>query len=99
MGQAQPDLPLQTVASPLSLMYEDDEIETLPNAYDYSIALLARGIMPVLIPVGDDLHVLACRPTCRDSLAQMINPDGDIRDAFMVQACVSLKAAIEEGAL
>ena len=29
----------------------------------------------------------------------MINPDGDTRDAFMVQACVSLKTAIEEGQL
>jgi hypothetical protein len=78
---------------------EDDEVETLPNAYSYAVALLDQGVMPVCIPIGDELHVLACRPTDRESLAQMINPDGDTRDAFMVQACVSLKTAIEEGQL
>lgn len=81
-------------------MYEDDEPEELePSAYAIALALLARGVQPFCISVDDELHIVATQPTDKVSLAQMINSDGNIRDAYMASVMKLVRDALEEEAL
>lgn len=82
-------------------MYEDeDACEKGPelSAYGLAIQLLAAGIQPYLIPIEDDLHVIATKPTDRESLSQLISPDGDTRDGYMVAVMKMVRHGIEEEA-
>jgi formaldehyde-activating enzyme involved in methanogenesis len=78
-------------------MYEDDERE--PSAYAIALSLLSQGAQPYCVVVDDELHVVTTIPTNKVSLAQMINRDGNIRDAYMVGVMKIVRDAVEEGAL
>ena len=68
------------------------------SAYAYAVALLDAGIQPYLIPVDGELHVVACKPTDRGSVSQMINQDGDVRDGYMVCAMGNVRKWVDEEA-
>jgi hypothetical protein len=81
------------------MAYGDDPTEPEATAYAVAIELLSKGVQPFCVLIDDDLHVVACKPTNRVSLAQMINIDGKIRDGYMVSCMKLVRDAIEEEAL
>ncbi len=51
------------------------EPDTTINAYACAVEMLLAGTMPVCVDFEDSLHVIAVRPTSRETLALMINPN------------------------
>jgi hypothetical protein len=66
------------------------------NAYDTALEYLLAGAMPVIVDSEDGLHVLACKPTNRIALVNMIDPDERSRLKYITQVIISVKQHVGE---
>ncbi len=67
-------------------------METEPEVYELAIGMLLAGTMPVCVPFEDSLHVIAVRPTSRDTLSLMINPSERLRAKLAISVIKAIRA-------
>ena len=62
------------------------------DVYQHCVDILLAGGMPVVIPIGDELHVLTVAPTDRTALISMFHPSEERRLLFHTRCAVTLRA-------
>ena len=60
------------------------------DVYSHALDILLAGAMPMILPIGEELHILTIVPNDRQGAESMFNPSPARRMMFQVNCAVRL---------